>query len=180
MDSVKRDVIQWLNAVVLGLNLCPFSHKPTNENRVHFQVSNAADEEELLQELADEMTLLDNTPSSEIETTLLIVPNLLHDFFDYNQFLLWAESLIKRNGWKGIYQIASFHPDYCFAGAEYDDVENLTNRAPYPILHIIREASLAIAMNYVDDVEGIPERNKQRMQALTMEEKQTLFPYLFK
>lgn len=180
MDFVIKDVIQWLNSVVIGLNLCPFSYKPMQEKRVRFKVSAALEEEALLQELTDEMTLLDSTPSSEIETTLLIVPNLLQDFFDYNQFLLWTDSLIKRNGWKGVYQLASFHPDYCFAGAEQDDVENFTNRAPYPILHIIREASLAVAMNYVDDVEGIPERNKQRMQELTMEEKQKLFPYLFK
>lgn len=180
MDFIKKDVIQWLNSVVIGLNLCPFSHKPANENRVRFQVSSAANEEALLQELAEEMTLLDNIPAKEIETTLLIVPNLLQDFFDYNQFLLWAESLIKRNNWKGVYQIASFHPDYCFAGADHDDVENLTNRAPYPILHIIREASLAIALNYVDDVEEIPERNKQRMRELSAEEKRKLFPYLFK
>lgn len=179
MDPIKTDVMQWLNSVVIGLNLCPFAGKPTGENRVRLQVSEAVGEEGLLQELADEMALLDKTPPAEIETSLLIVPGLLQDFFDYTQFLQWAESMLKRNGWKGVYQLASFHPRYCFAGADEDDLENLTNRAPYPIVHIIREASLSRALVYVDDVEGIPARNKQRVQALTEQEKQQLFPYLF-
>ena len=180
MNSVKQEIIIWLNAVVVGLNLCPFSAKPTRENRVRFYVSEAKDEEQLLSELNTEMELLDKTPAAEIETTLLIVPGLLHDFYDYTQFLNWAQSQLKRNGWLGVYQLASFHPNYCFAGAEPDDAENLTNRSPYPIVHIIREASLAAALNYVDDVEGIPERNKECVENLSAEDKQKLFPYLFK
>ena len=179
MDPIKTEVMQWLNSVVIGLNLCPFAGKPTAENRVRLQVSSALDEEGLLQELADEMALLDQTAPAALETSLLIVPGLLQDFFDYTQFLTWAGSMLKRNGWKGVYQLASFHPRYCFAGADEADVENLTNRAPYPIVHIIREASLSRALDYVADVEGIPERNKQRVQALTEREKQQLFPYLF-
>ncbi|MES2676459.1 MAG: DUF1415 domain-containing protein [Pseudomonadota bacterium] len=180
MDSIIQAVVVWLNSVVIGLNLCPFSAKPTRENRVRFQVSLATDEESLLEDLMFEMELLDKTSSADIETTLLIAPQVLHDFFDYNQFLIWAESRIKSRGWKGIYQLASFHPQYCFAGAEADAVENLTNRSPYPILHIIREESLTAALNYIHDVEGIPERNKKRVQELTTEEKYSLFPYLFR
>lgn len=179
MDSVQREVIQWLNSVVIGLNLCPFAAMPSRENRVRFQVSTATSEEALLQELADEMILLDKTPASSIETSLLILPNLLPDFFAYTQFLVWAEAMLKRNSWKGIYQLASFHPNYCFAGASDGAVENLTNRSPYPIVHIIREESLTRALEYVDDVEGIPERNKKRVAGLSLEEKQQLFPYLF-
>jgi len=179
IKSIKADVTYWLNSVVIGLNLCPFSHKPTRENRVRLQVSDAIDEEALLLELADEMALLDASLPDILETTLLIIPNLLQDFFDYNQFLSWTDSLLKRNGWKGVYQLASFHPNYCFAGADENDVENLTNRAPYPILHIIREASLATALNYVD-TEQIPERNKQCMRELNPQQRRALFPYLFK
>ncbi len=180
MNSIIQAVVIWLNSVVIGLNLCPFSAKPTRENRVRFHVSTATDEEGLLEDLIFEMELLDKTSSADIETTLLITPDMLHDFFDYNQFLIWAESLIKSRGWKGIYQLASFHPQYCFAGAEVDAVENLTNRSPYPILHIIREDSLAAALNYFNDAEGIPERNGKRIRELTTEEKFSLFPYLFK
>lgn len=178
MNQITNAVFRWLNSVVIGLNLCPFAGKPTRENRVRFQISVAATEEQLLSELNDEMRLLDATPSSELETTLLIVPQLLSDFYDYNQFLGWAQANLKREGWLGIYQLASFHPDYCFAGAEQDDPENLTNRAPYPIVHIIREESLSAALNYVEDVEGIPERNKLRVAELSEAERRELFPYI--
>ena len=176
---VIANVARWLNEVVIGLNLCPFSAKPTRENRVRFVVSNAQEDEDLLQDLQREMELLDEKLASEIETTLVIIPNHLQDFFDYNQFLNWADQLLKRNRWVGVYQLATFHPDYCFADAEPDDAENLTNRAPYPVLHIIREASLEKALEYFSDVDEIPEINKVRVESLTAEEKQKLFPYLF-
>ncbi|WP_323816361.1 DUF1415 domain-containing protein [Cellvibrio sp. NN19] len=178
--AVIANVARWLNEVVIGLNLCPFSSKPTRENRVRFFVSSAQDDEALLQDLQQEMELLDQKPASEIETTLVVVPHHLRDFFDYNQFLNWADQLLKRNRWVGVYQLATFHPDYCFADAEPDDAENLTNRAPYPILHIIREASLEKALDYFADVDEIPEINKARVESLTAEEKQKLFPYLFR
>jgi uncharacterized protein len=180
MNAVKQAVVEWLDSVVIGLNMCPFAVKPTRDNRVRFHVSNAIDEESLLIDLNLEMELLDRTSSTDIETTLLIVPDALQDFFDYNRFLVWAEALIKRNAWKGVYQLASFHPQYCFAGAESDAVENLTNRSPYPILHIIREKSLAAALGYVENIEEIPQRNKKLMCALTALERKNLFPYLFK
>lgn len=179
MGSVKQDVVIWLNRVVIGLNLCPFSGVPTRENRVRFQLSNATVEEDLLADLTAEMELLDKTPTKELETTLLIIPNALHDFFNYTQFLTWAQAQLKRQGWLGVYQLASFHPNYCFAGSNPEDDENLTNRSPYPIIHIIREASLAKALEYFDGVEEIPERNKACVEALSIEQKQTLFPYLF-
>lgn len=177
-DPVIQSVTRWLYEVVIGLNLCPFSGKPTRENRVRFVLSKGRDDESILQDLQREMELLDTTPAAEIETTLVIIPNHLQDFFDYNQFLYWAEQLLKRNRWTGVYQLATFHPDYCFAGAEESDAENLTNRAPYPILHIIREASLEKALAFYPDVDEIPEVNKVRVAALTAEEKQKLFPYL--
>jgi uncharacterized protein len=178
-QAIKISVVRWLNEVVIGLNLCPFAGKPTGENRVRFFISHANDDEVLLQDLRCEMELLDEKPASEIETTLVIVPDHLQDFFDYNQFLNWAEKMLKRNGWTGVYQLATFHPNYCFAGAEPEDAENLTNRAPYPILHIIREASLEKALQYYEGVDEVPENNKKRVEALTAEDKQRLFPYLF-
>ncbi|MET0357062.1 MAG: DUF1415 domain-containing protein [Cellvibrio sp.] len=179
MNSVEHQVKVWLHEVVIGLNLCPFSGKPTRENRVRFQVSSAHSEEEILTDLKTEMELLDKTPVAELETTLLIIPHALHDFFDYTQFLGWAQAQLKRQGWLGVYQLASFHPDYCFAGADPADSENLTNRAPYPIIHIIREASLEQALKYFEGVDEIPDRNRDCVEALTMEQKKNLFPYLF-
>ena len=180
MNLVTQQVILWLNSVVIGLNLCPFSAKPARENRVRFFVSDAQDEEGVLADLAAEMEYLDKTPAATIETTLVIIPKALEAFYDYTQCLVWAQSQLKRQGWQGVYQLASFHPDYCFAGAEPDDAENLTNRAPYPIIHIIREASLEKALEYFDEVEEIPERNKACVEALSQDQKQKLFPYLFK
>lgn len=173
-------VVRWLNDVVIGLNLCPFAGKPTSENRVRIIISSADDDEILLQDLQREMELLDEKTAREIETTLVVVPNHLQDFFDYNQFLNWAEKMIKRNGWTGVYQLATFHPDYCFAGAEPEDAENLTNRSPYPILHIIREASLEKALQYYDGIDDVPENNKKRVEALSEEERGRLFYYLLK
>jgi hypothetical protein len=179
MNTVQAEVAHWLNTVVIGLNLCPFAAKPASEARVRFQLSAAQDEEVLLQELHDEIRLLDKTSTSEIETTLLIVPQLLGDFCDYTQFLSWADKSLKREGWRGVYQLASFHPHYCFAGAEPEDAENLTNRSPYPILHIIREASLSRALEFFPDVDQVPERNRLRVAGLTAEDKRHLFHYLF-
>ncbi|PUA29204.1 MAG: hypothetical protein B0W54_00940 [Cellvibrio sp. 79] len=177
-QAINIAIVRWLNDVVIGLNLCPFAGKPTGENRVRIFISPATDDELLLQDLRREMELLDEKSASEIETTLVVIPHHLHDFFDYNQFLNWAEKMIKRNGWTGVYQLATFHPDYCFAGAEPDDAENLTNRSPYPILHVIREASLEKALQFYEGIDAVPDNNKKCVESLSMEQKRKLFPYL--
>lgn len=176
---VQAAVVRWLNEVVIGLNLCPFASKPMRENRVRFVVSHATDDEGVLQDLHTEMTRLDDSPTSELETTLVIIPHHLHSFWDFNQFVSWTPGFIKRNGWKGIYQLATFHPEYCFSGAHPEDAENLTNRSPYPILHIIREASLEHALQFFEGVEAVPENNKRCMGELTPAQRHALFPYLF-
>jgi len=177
--DIEKQTWQWLNEVVIGLNLCPFSSKPVRENRVRLTVSDATSEDALLAVLETEMQLLDEQPAQTIETTLLVVPNCLQDFYDYNTFLSWTDQLIKRNGWRGVYQIASFHPQYCFAGANEDDPENLTNRSPWPILHIIREASLEKALDFFDDVELVPEINRRTVRELSVDQRARLFPWLF-
>lgn len=180
MKSAKEQVEMWLNQVVIGLNLCPFAVRPASEKRVRIVECYPQSEEDLLDNIAAEMKLLDESPTHELETTLIITPQFLQDFYDYNCFLDWAQSFLRREGWQGVYQLASFHPNYCFAGASPEDDENLTNRSPYPIIHIIREASLTKALHYVDNAETIPERNKVTVAQLTQMEKQKLFPYLFK
>ena len=180
MLNIKNEINEWLVSVVIGLNLCPFAAKPTRENRVRITVSNADTEETLLVDLSEEIERLETTSLSELETTLLVSPYVLQDFYDYTQFLGWAEAHLKRNGWQGVYQLASFHPDYCFTGAEPEDAENLTNRAPYPILHIIREASLSAALAYFPDIDEVPFKNRLRVEALDNKQKEKLFHYLFK
>ncbi len=176
--DIQQAVDTWLRQVVIGLNLCPFAAKPASEGRVRFQVSHAVDEASLLTDLEAELQRLDVTPPGELETILVIVPDYLQDFFDYCQFLNWTDTWLKRNNWRGIYQIASFHPNYCFAGAEPEDPENLTNRSPYPILHLIREESLSRALAFFPDIDNVPERNRQRISILSSDERRRLFPYL--
>lgn len=178
-NQIIDAVSTWLRQVVIGLQLCPFAAKPSQEGRVRFIVSYASDDEVLLQALKSECEFMTSASAAEVETSLLIVANHLDDFWSYNQFLVWANQLIKREGYEGEFQLASFHPDYCFAGTDPEDAENLTNRSPYPILHIIREASLEKALEYFPDIEEVPEKNKQKMNALSFEQKQRLFPYLF-
>lgn len=147
----------WVLDVVIAFNLCPFAKRELVKNRVRFQLSTATDEEALLRDLEAELMLIQCTP--EIETTLLIHPDVLQDFFDFNQFLDRADSRLAQLKLKGVFQIASFHPDYQFGGTEGDDAENYTNKSPYPVLHILREASLDAAVAHYPEVDLIPERN---------------------
>lgn len=150
-------VRHWLETFVIELNLCPFAKREFDNNRVHFQLSNAGNEQDLIDDLQHELIRLNNDAS--IETTLLIHPHVLQDFYDYNDFLDLADALLVQLNLEGVYQIASFHPDYQFAETEIDDVENYTNRSPYPLLHLIREDSLAKAIAHYPNPEQIPERN---------------------
>lgn len=178
-EVIIQQVQQWLEQVVIGLNLCPFAAKPNRNNQIKIKVSHAQTEERLIEDVLTELVKLDSTQASELETTLVVIPDLLQDFFDYNMFLDWVDALIKQQDWEGIYQVATFHPDYCFGGALPEDDENLTNRAPYPILHLIREESMERVLKHYPDPELIPETNIARVESLTPEEKRKLFPYLF-
>ncbi len=175
----EEQVKSWLQEVVIGLNLCPFASKPQRDKTIAFVVSQARDQEALLQDLHQQLQRLEETPVEELETTLVIVPDFLQDFDDYNQFLNWVDQLLTRGQWDGIIQVASFHPDYCFAGTDPDDAENLTNRSPYPIFHLIREDSLESVLQRFPDSDRIPETNIERMKQLSAKQKLALFPYLF-
>lgn len=178
-NQIIQEVSTWLEQVVIGLNLCPFASKPFKQNKVRIVVINTTDDESLLDELWKECEYLQTSGADKIETSLLVIPNHLQDFWDYNQFLQWANKLLCREGYEGEFQIASFHPDYCFAGTDPDDAENLTNRSPYPILHLIREASLEKALAFFPDIDQVPEKNKQKVNELSTEKRKQLFPYLF-
>ncbi len=178
-EQIIDDVRQWLDEVVIGQQLCPFAAKPRDENRVRIALSHATDEEALLKDLQAELERLSDTPAAELETTLLAIPDLLEDFEDYNDFLDLVDMWLEQFGWEGEMQVASFHPHYQFADTEADDAGNLTNRSPWPLLHIIREESLEQVLEHYPDAEAIPERNIARMRALSAEERQRLFPYLF-
>lgn len=180
MQAIKDDVQRWLDDVVIGLNLCPFAAKPNRQKVIRIEVCRATNADELSEVLLHELALLSNTPAPILETTLLVIPDMLQDFYDYNDYLDEAEHLLVEKGFEGELQIASFHPDYQFAGTNTDDAENLTNRSPYPILHLIREESLEEVLEKYPDPGSIPENNIKRVERLTEQEKRQLFPFLFR
>jgi uncharacterized protein len=176
-EKIINPVRHWVENVVVGLNLCPFAKRELVNNRIRFSVTDALTEEHLLENLQTELELLDRQEA--IETTLLIHPNVLQDFYDYNQFLDRADSLLEQMGLIGVYQIASFHPDYQFVGTEPDDVENYTNRSPYPMLHLLREESLEQAIANYPDPEQIPGLNIARLKSLGRDKVQALLQECF-
>ncbi len=175
MNPIESAVRHWLDKVVIGLNLCPFAGKPVREGRVRVCVSAAVTELDLLTELQLELRKLDETPAAELETTLIAIPGLLADFADYNDFLDQVDRLLEEFEWSGDYQVASFHPQYQFAGTMPGDAENLTNRAPYPLLHLLREDSVEAALDSHPDPDSIPENNIRKMRELTPEQRRQLF-----
>ncbi len=170
--SIIHAVTQWLETVVIGLNLCPFAKRELVKGRIRFVVSEATTEEVLLTDLHVELERLNGDDS--IETTLLIHPLVLQSFDDYVEFLVAADGLLEHFNFEGVYQIASFHPDYQFAGTAPDEVENYTNRSPYPVLHLLREISLEKAIADHPDVDSIPEHNIARVEQLGREKMQAL------
>jgi hypothetical protein len=172
-DKTEPMVRRWLESVVIELNLCPFAERELMNDRVRFAETDAATEVQLLQALEAELEHLAGNAS--IETTLLVHPHVFADFADYNQFLEIADGLLLQMELDGVFQIASFHPDYQFADTQPDDAENYTNRSPFPLLHILREESLARAIEHTPDVDQIPMRNIRKMNELGTEELKLLF-----
>lgn len=171
-DEIIAAVQRWVQSFVVDMNLCPFAKRELTRNRVRFALTAAETEEALLMALQAELELLNS--NTAIETTLLIHVNVLQDFDDYNQFLNYTDKLLRQTGLEGVYQIASFHPHYRFDGTGSDDAENYTNRSPYPMLHIIREESLAGAIAESANVDQIPARNIALMDKLGQARLRTL------
>lgn len=176
-EEVIGAVQRWVESLVVGLNLCPFAKRVWVKNRVRCSVTEAATEEQLLVDLQAELELLNRDDA--IETTLLIHPRVLKEFYDYNQFLNYADSLLAQMRLNGVYQIASFHPDYQFGGTEPGDVENYTNRSPYPLLHLIREESLERAISNYPGSDQIPDRNIELLNSLGRDKMRALLQACF-
>jgi hypothetical protein len=156
----------WLETAVIGLDLCPFARAVYTRDQIRYTVSGAETPEALLADLLSELHLLTEAPADEIETTLLIHPDVLGDFLDYNDFLGVAEAAVADLGLEGVLQVASFHPQYQFAGTAPDAVENYTNRSPYPILHLLREESVEQAVAAFPEAAQIYEKNILTLRAL--------------
>ena len=169
-QTVVQDTVRWLERAVIDLNLCPFAKGVHTKGQVHYVVSAAtdADLDTLAQDVARELQALAESPPEQRDTTLLMAPGCLHDFLDFNDFLAIAEDLLVSLELDGILQIASFHPQFQFAGTLDDDVTNCTNRSPYPTLHLLREESIDRAVEVFPEAETIFERNIEVLQALGM------------
>lgn len=159
-------MVRWLERAVIGLNLCPFAKAVHVKKQIHYVVSTTQEPADVLRALREELAALVATPAQERDTTLLIVPHCLQDFLDFNDFLDEAEALLDEMDLAGVLQIASFHPQFQFAGTDVDDVTNCTNRAPYPTLHLLREESIDRAVEAFPEAEAIFERNIEVLEAL--------------
>ncbi len=160
------DTRVWLERAVIGLNLCPFAKSVHVKGQVHYAVSRALTVDELLQDLTLELKELQAQDPAARDTTLLIAPDCLADFLDFNDFLGQADQLLQELDLEGALQIANLHPHYQFAGTRADDITNFTNRSPYPTLHLLREDSIDRAVDAFPEAETIFEKNMQTMERL--------------
>ena len=168
-DEAIAATRRWLERAVIGLNLCPFAKAVHVKKQVRYVVSAASDSDALLADLEQELQYLVKASPEETDTTLLIHPHALKRFDDFTDFLDLVDVAVRMQGLSGILQVADFHPDYCFADAEADDLGNLTNRSPYPTLHLLREESLDRAVRAFPEAATIYERNIETMERLGRE-----------
>jgi hypothetical protein len=168
-EAVIDMVRAWLEKAVIGLNLCPFAKSVYIRNRVRLVVSEATTLDTLAEDLMKELSALHAADPKQVDTTLLIHPRVLQDFTDYNDFLGIADTILDEMDLTGELQVASFHPDYQFAGARADDITNYTNRSPFPILHLLRESSIEAAIAAYPDTDGIYQNNMETLRRLGLE-----------
>ena len=165
-DEVVAATKAWLEKDVIGLNLCPFAQAVHSAGQIRYFVSEAESVKALRADLLEEILFLKEADPEKVDTTLIIHPRVLSDFYEFNDFLDIADSVVNDLGLRGDIQVASFHPRYQFEGTEPDDVTNRTNRSPYPTLHLLREASVERALENYPDADSIPRRNIETMRRL--------------
>jgi len=163
-NSAIEHTQKWLETVVIAYNFCPFAKRELIKGSIHFEVIEHRTIESTLETLVLACEFLDTNPN--IETTLLILPDGFSGFEDYLDLLDIAERMLEARRYEGVYQLASFHPDYCFDEAAPDDPANYTNRSPYPMLHLLREATIERALKNIDDPEAIPLNNIERAHSV--------------
>ncbi|MGV3569493.1 MAG: DUF1415 domain-containing protein [Ramlibacter sp.] len=165
-DIVVADTRRWLERAVIGLNLCPFAKAVLVKDQVHFAVTEADNAADILRDFERELQALVALDATERDTTLLAIPRAMHDFLDFNDLAGRAERLVRKRGLEGVVQVASFHPRFVFAGSDEDAITNHTNRAPYPTLHLLREASIDRAVAAFPDPAVIYETNMDTLEKL--------------
>jgi uncharacterized protein len=168
-EQVTADVRRWLERAVIGLNLCPFAKAVHVKGQVRFAVSAATDGAGVLQDLQHELDVIGASDPAQHDTTLLVAPDALADFLEFNDVVARAERLLRKRGLEGVIQLASFHPAFTFADADEGDVTNFTNRSPYPVLHLLREASIDRAVAAFPDAADIYEANMAKLREIGAE-----------
>ncbi|RUR39247.1 DUF1415 domain-containing protein [Vreelandella populi] len=163
-DVVAQQTLKWVRNFIVAHNVCPFAQREVERDSIRVEVVRSKKLEVALEELMAEVQWLDEHP--ETETTLLVFPTLFKDFDHYLDYVELAESILAEQGYEGIYQLATFHPDYCFEDADPDDASNYTNRSPYAMVHLLREASVEKAIEFYGDTSVIPERNIEHLNAM--------------
>ena len=156
-EQMIQHTQNWVKDVIVKYNICPFARKEVERGSIRYVVTEQRAKADVLQSLLDECQFLDE--HSEIETSLFIIPTGFEGFYDFLDLVELANDLLDLEDYEGVYQLANFHPDYCFAGEPQKEPSNYTNRSPYPTLHIIRETSMELAIKNHPDVDAIPERN---------------------
>ena len=156
----------WLEEAVIGLNLCPFAESVHRNGQIAYYVSHAQDEDALRDDLIEAIAALTNADPEKIDTALLIHPHVLQDFELYNDFISWTTDFLEESGLEAVLQIASFHPEYQFAGTSANDITNCTNRSPFPMLHLLREASVDAALIALPDAARLVEKNLDTLRDL--------------
>jgi uncharacterized protein len=176
-DKVIAQTKKWITDVVIGCNFCPFAAKEMKRGSIHYEVLVEATNETTLQSVVNIFSLLDNDDT--IETALIILPNAYDSFTAYLDIVDKAESLLEKEDYEGVYQIASFHPQYLFAGSSSIDPSNYTNRSPYPMLHFLREESVSKAVDAHPNIDDVPEQNVQFAKEKGLEYMQKLFAAVY-
>lgn len=176
-ELITQQTLKWVNSFIVELNICPFAKREIDKQTVKVCVVRSKKTQIALEELMSEISWLDEHP--ETETTLVVFPTLFRDFYQYLDFVDLAENLMFEQGCNGIYQLATFHPDYCFSGVEQEDVSNYTNRSPYPMVHLLREASVDKAVEFYNNqdskgTEHIPVKNIELMEKMGQEKVQKI------
>jgi len=167
-NEIKQIIQDWLEKWVIGFGLCPFAAKPYLNHQVRIVVFQGDKVDQLPGYIMEECKMLLATTPDEIDTTLIVCPDILSDFMEYWAFAGLLEEVMSLSGYEGIFQLATFHPEYRFEGSPKEDAANFTNRAPFPTFHLLREESLSKAIDGFPDIEGVPDKNIQRMRRMSL------------
>lgn len=180
MENTLSLTKYWLEKIVIGLDLCPFARIPFEKGLIRTTVCAESGEEEMLSAFLEELEFLNQVDPTDVSTTLIVYPKASESFFEFNDFVVDLEAMMEEAQLSEIFQLVAFHPEFVFEETDFDEVGNLVNRAPFPILQIIRSEEIMRAMKNPKDGEVISFNNDKKLNALSIEARESLFYYLKK